>query len=527
MQPYYAPDFLVKIAGLTLEADVTNAVIDLTYDNNIETADMFTLRLNNANLRFTDSALFDVGKNVEVYMGYVGDLHPMMLGEITAVSPSFPQSGAPTITVTGYDKSHRLRHNTPSRFTFQYLNDSLIAAQIAAENLLIPVIDPSPMPPRECIQQTGSDWTFLKELAERNFFQVYVHWDKLYFRFPRPQTEATVLEWGKSLISFSPRLSTSGQFGIQEIRGYDTELAQKIVAILPAIALGSDLDNLIERLGSGYIEQLASLGRHVVRKQPVGNYLEATQLAKSMLMQLLEGLYQASGSCIGIPTLRAGEMVEIRGVGKRFGGKYTLSKVTHTINQSGYQTQFEVSQKYHTNLLQSLRKDIAESPSPNQQERIGGVVIGTVVSNIDPKGSGKVLLSFPHLSDVNLKWARVANPTALGNKDTFFSLDRDDQVLVVFEQGSINRPIVIGQLSSAIDRAPAMALLGNEKKVIQTKTGMKIVLDETPAREKLVLQDKAGSTITMDSLTGDIIIEAKGNVKIKSGADGKVQLNPP
>jgi hypothetical protein len=30
----------------------------------------------------------------------------------------------------------------------------------------------------------------------------------------------------------------------------------------------------------------------------------------------------------------------------------------------------------------------------------------------------------------------------------------------------------------------------------------------------------------MDSKTGDIIIEAKGNVIIKSGAGGKIDLNP-
>lgn len=526
MQQYYAPDFLVKIQGLTLESDVTNAVIDLTYDNSIETADMFTLRLNNAKLRFTDSALFDVGKSVEIYMGYVGDLHPMMLGEITSISPSFPQSGAPTITIAGYDKSHRLRHNTPARLTFQYLNDSLIAAQIAAENLLIPVIDPSPMPPRECIQQTGSDWAFLKELADRNFFQVYVRWDKLYFRFPRPQLEATVLEWGKNLTSFSPRLSTSGQFGIQEIRGYDSELAQKIVAILPTIALGSDIDDIIERLGSSFVEQLVSFGRYVVRNQPVGNYLEAVQLAKSILMQLLQGLYQASGSCIGIPTLRAGEMVEIRGVGKRFGGNYTLSKVTHTINQSGYQTQFEISQQYHTDLLQSLRKNIAESPSPNRQEKVDSVVIGVVETNLDPLGLGRVMISFPYLSDLNLKWARVASPTAFGNKETYFSLDPGDQVLVIFEQGYICKPIVIGRVWSVTDQPPAIDLLNNERKIIQTKSGMKIMMDETPARAKLVLEDKAGSTITMDSLTGDVIIEAKGNVVIKSGIGKRIDLNP-
>ncbi len=532
MDQYYVPDFKVNIEGLTLSADITNAITDLTYDNNLDTADMFTLQINNADLRFTDSALFDVGKNVEMYMGYVGDLHPMMLGEITAVNPSFPQSGAPMLTITGYDKSHRMRHNNPPRFTFKYMNDSLIAAQIAAENLLIPVVDPAPTSPRESVQQTGSDWALLKELADRNFFQVYVQWDKLYFRFPRPQTEMVVLEWGKNLSNFSPRLSTSGQFGIQVIRGYDYKLAQNIVAMLPAISLGADLDDIIERLGSGFIDQLMELGRNVIRDKCVDNFFDATVLAKSILMQLLQGLFEGSGSTIGNPRLHAGDMIEIRGIGKRFSGKYTLSKVTHTINESGYLTQFEVSQKYTSTLLQSLRKKISETPSPNQQEKVYGVVIGKVENNIDPEGFGRVQLSFPCLSDVNLSnWARISTFMAGGNPATsggaYFLPDKGDEVLVVFNGGDINKPIVIGGAWNGMARPSEKNTGLNEKKVIKMKSGMQIVFDETPGLENLVLQDKIGSKIKMDSATGDIIIEAKGNVIIKSGPfPYKIDLNP-
>lgn len=520
MQTYYAPGFSVKIEGLTLAADVRNAVIDLTYDNSLDTANMFTLRLNNADLRFTDSALFDVGKSVEIHMGYAGNLEPMMLGEITAVSPSFPQSGAPTLTITGYDKSHRLRHNRPARFTFKYMNDSVIAAQIAAENLLIPVVDPSPMPPRESVQQTGSDWALLKELAERNFFQVYVHWDKLYFRFPRPQTEMVVLEWGKNLSSFSPRLSTSAQFGIQIIRGYDYKLAQKIVAILPAVSLGSDLDDIVERLGSSFIDQLVKLGRNVIRDQPVNNYLDATVLAKSILKQLLQGLYEGSGACIGIPRLRAGDMVEIRGIGKRFSGNYTLSKVTHTINESGYQTRFEVTQKYASSLLESLRKKISDTPSPSRQERMNSIVIGKVETNVDKEGMGRLQLSFPHLSDVNLSdWARIATPMAGNGTGVYFLPDVGDEVLVAFEQGDINKPVVLGGLWNGPHRPPEWHKDGqNRIRMIKTKAGHTITLDDTSKAEQIIIKDKAGSTIMLQS-DGTVSIEAKKDLTLKATGD--------
>jgi phage protein D/phage baseplate assembly protein gpV len=570
---FYRPDFAVKIEGLTLAADVRNATRSLSYDNNIDTADMFTLQLDNAGLRFSDSALFDVGKDVEIHMGYEGELEPMMLGEITAINPSFPQSGAPTIAVSGYDRSHRLRTNSPAPRSFKYVNASLIAIRLAVENKLVPIVDPGGRV-HESIEQNGSDWALLQELADRNYFQVFVRWDKLYFRFPRPQFEMAVLEWGKNLISFSPRLSMSGQHGIQVVQSYNYRLAQTIVSVLPALAVASDSEDIIERLGSAAVDQLVELGRYVSRGEQVSDHLEGAALAKSILQQLLEGLYEGTGSCIGLPQLRAGDMIEIQGVGKRFSGKYRLRRVTHTIDDGGYRTTFEVAQRYTTNLLQSLRNKLNDSPAPNRQNRIEGIMVATVKNNInDPERLGRVQVSFPELSDGNFsRWARVATFMAGGSLSDswggYFLPDVGDEVFVAFEHGDINRPVVVGSVWNGKARPPEANKDQNARKMIRTKTGMQILFDETsgqeclsiqdkpgnsitlrsarnaesltikdkagatiklnaqPSEERLTITDKAGSSITMDSKTGDVIIEAKGNVIIKSGAGGKIDLNP-
>lgn len=522
---FYAPAFDVRISGLTLSADVGNQVISLQYDNNLDLADMFTLVLRNENNQMTDSALFDLGKTVEIHMGYGNELTPMMLGEITSLEPSFPESGPPTLRISGYDKSHRLRSNQSDR-QWQYVNDSIVAAQIAVEAGLIPIVDPSPIFHRKKITQTGSDMAFLKDRARANFFDVYVHWDKLYFQFPRPQTEMIVLEWGKNLSSYSPRLSSAGLSGLQVIRGYNEELGQTIVAF--AMAVDLNLDNLVERLGSTARDMLLSMGRSVVRNEPVESPIDAAVLAKSILQDILEGLYEGSGNCVGLPELRAGKLVEVRGIGRRFSGKYRLRKVTHSIDDGGYRTSFEVTQRGGTALLSLLRKSIQETPPPNERERFYGVAVGKVVANhVDPTegpAMARVKVSYPWLSDtVESGWARCTSPMAGSGTGLYLLPNVGDEVLMAFEHGDLTKPVVIGSLWNGKNQPPTANLDGqNLVRALKTKAGHSITFDDTAGAGKLVIKDMAGSEITMNG-DGSVTISAKTNMTL--AATGAITLD--
>lgn len=510
----YAPRFDVRIAGLTLAADVTKLITSVSYDNNADIADMFTVTLLNPDNQLLDSALFDLGKTVEIHLGYGDELEPMMLGEITSLQPSFPEGGAPMLTVTGYDKSHRLRHNQPDRPAWKYTGDSLIAAQIAAEAGLIPVVDPSPFFHEE-IQQTSSDFAFLKERAEANFFELFVHWDKLYFRFPRPQTEKVVLEWGKSLSSFSPRLSSAGMAGIQVIRGYNEQLAEAVVAFATSLELSPD--NIVEKLGTEGLQTLMQLGRRVDRrKKKPDSPIDALALAKSLLSEILEGLYEGSGTCIGLPQLRANQLITIENVGKRFSGTYKIKQVTHTINSSGYRTSFQVTQRGSTNLLGLLRKEVSERPPPNQSPRFYGFVVGKVSNIVDPKGWGRVRVTYPWFSDTTESpWARVVTPMAGSNRGFYFLPDVGDEVMVGFQYGDFDKPVVLGGVWNGVNLPPQVATPINPVRTIKTGAGHQITLDDTTGNEQIVISHKGGSSITMKS-DGDVVIDAKKNLLINA-----------
>jgi phage protein D len=521
--PSYAPRFEIRVSGLTLSADVTDQVLSVSYDNNLDMADMFTVTLLNPNNQFTDSALFDLGKEVEIHLGYGNDLTPMMLGVITGIEPSYPVSGPPTLTITGYDKSYPLRHNEPDRAAYQYATDSTIASQIASEAGLIPIVDPSPIF-HEHIQQTGTDLAFLNERARANFFEVYVWWNNLYFQFPRPQSEAIALEWGSSLISFTPRLSNAAMAGLQIVRGYNEELARTIFAVVGAVDL--NLDNLVEKLGSTGLNLLSQLGRRVIRDLPVDSPADAVTIAMSILQDTLEGMYEGSGSCMGTPDLRANLFVTIRGVGKRFSGRYRLKRVTHTIDDSGYRTNFEVTQRARSSLLGFLRKTLNESPPPDRQRRYPSVTVGKVRDNVDPKGLGRVKVHLPWFSDDNESaWARLSTPMAGDGGGAFFLPDKDDEVLVGFQHGDITKPVVFGSVWNGNQRPPEHHSDGkNRIRMIKTKAGHTIKLDDSSGSEQIVITDKGGSTITMNH-DGTVSIKSKKDIElIANDGNGNVTM---
>ena len=351
------------------------------------------------------------------------------------------------------------------------MNDSVIAAQIAAENLLIPIVDPAPTSPRESVQQTGSDWAFLKELRAAQLLRGVRATGTgctSVSRVRRPKM--IVLEWGRNLSSFSPRLSTSAQFGIQVLRGYDYKLAQDIVAD-PAGGGARRRSRRTSSSGSA-AASCSSSCRSAATWSAAPRWRTTStrwRWPSRCCMQMLEGLYEGSGTCIGMPQLRAGDHVEIQGVGKRFSGHYKLSKVTHTHRRVRlHDAASRCRRTDNSALLQSLRKKLNESPSPNRQEpreRRGGRQGRE--QRRPRRVSGASRCRCPSLSDVNLSdWARICAPMAGDASGAYFLPDIGDEVLVTFEHGNIDKPIVLGGLWNGTERGRRVQNEGlNAKKV--------------------------------------------------------------
>ncbi|MEQ9363920.1 MAG: phage baseplate assembly protein V [Leptospirales bacterium] len=162
------------------------------------------------------------------------------------------------------------------------------------------------------------------------------------------------------------------------------------------------------------------------------------------------------------------------------------------------------------------------------ESKVLGVMVGVVTDNQDPDRLGRVKVRLPRLTgEEESAWARVVTFMAGPDMGAVFIPEVDDEVLVAFEQGDVNLPYVIGSLHNGKDNAPYANADGlNKERVIKSKSGHVIRLDDTPGLEKIEIIDKTGDNmITIDSAENKIKIEAKTEIELNVAKDGTFKMS--
>ena len=155
-----------------------------------------------------------------------------------------------------------------------------------------------------------------------------------------------------------------------------------------------------------------------------------------------------------------------------------------------------------------------------------GAFPALVTDIVDPEGLGRVKISLPWSPDTAgaryETWARLATFMAGNNRGSWFIPDVDDEVLIVFEGGDPRRPYVIGSLWNGKDSPPeSMDGAGkNFKKVLRSRNGVKLTMDDTDGREQFILETPGGQKLTLKDGPGAVeIVDSNGN-SIKMEASG-------
>lgn len=354
-QDFYVPAFEVRVGERRLDRDTIYDITQVTYKDNVDEIDNFELTINNWDaearaFKYSDARLFDPGQKIELHMGYFGrnDLSLMLTGEITSLRPAFPAGGAPTLAISGLNVLHRLRKKQETH-AYEDMTDNEIARRVAGRLGLPMRTDENAAGSQErykyIFQDNQYDILFLLQRARRIGYDLFVEeqpqgGSRLYFGPSVNLRQVTYeLNYGRSLIEFQPNLTTVNQVAEVIVRGWDAVKKEPIEVTVTRNEIRTR--GVGSEGGQEQIEQAFNQRQEVIADRPINSEQEARTLARETLERIAKGMVKGSGSVVGLPDLRAGSVVYLTGLGKRFSGRYFVTATTHTIGDGGYTTQFE------------------------------------------------------------------------------------------------------------------------------------------------------------------------------------------
>ena len=366
---FLAPAFEIHINGQPVGRDVIADVLDVSFTDDPDGIDSFEFSLNDWDpiglvpkysspwdedgnpLRMYDGGPpvpnLEPGTAVSLYLGYQdeGELPLIMEGEIVSIATSFPSSGQPVAKVRALDAFQRGLQRIWISDNYSGTAKAIIDKMCLENGIVVewaPLEDEGKEKERESIDGPLYD-AILARVKDYELSMTTLRTKgqaKLLLTRPSSENTEPVVEfiWGRTLVDFSPSLSTASQVAEVVAREADPDGvgAQRSVEVsrnwqdigLPATALGPGRSSALEGAVRGM--------REVIK--PDGMSAESAALAH--LRKLAKELITGTGSSIGLPELRSGQIVRLTGIGARFSGLWRITKTTHTLGPSGYKTNF-------------------------------------------------------------------------------------------------------------------------------------------------------------------------------------------
>ncbi len=155
--------------------------------------------------------------------------------------------------------------------------------------------------------------------------------------------------------------------------------------------------------------------------------------------------------------------------------------------------------------------------------RFYGVYRGTVAGNLDPNNQGRVQVSVPAvLGEGRMAWAMPCSPYAGNGVGLFLVPPVEASVWVAFENGDIDRPIVLGGFwgTGEVPATPAIA----QKKVLKTDA-VTLTLDDTSGGGGFTIEvasPAVGKPVTIKASSSGLELSTGGSKVVLNGVNVSV-----
>lgn len=491
-------------------------------------------------LEFVDSAGivleqggFAIGKPVTLSVSQNGTDGPLRLleAEVTALDRE-DVGGELRTRVRGLDTSHRLFRGRRVAAYVDMSTADIVEKVAQRAGLKVSSISAPSTVMAHTTQDNVSDWVFLKRLADAAGCVFSVVDGKLQFGPPTKASSASsgsasavddpvVIEHGRNTLYLHATVTSAEQVSEVEVRGWDVAEKQKVVSRAPAKTETTELPTTDPaKVADVFKSPLYVSGTGAGAQQP------QDKLAQAIAARIAGGFAEVDAQIIGNPAIRSGVAVRLRGFGAPFDGRYTVSESRHEFSsERGYTTTLTVSDASDRSLL-----GVGSRPEPTATAMTMPGVVSALVSDINagkPEEQGRARLTFPFLSDDYVSgWARIAHAGAGAERGTVVLPEVGDEVLVAFESGRFDRPVVLGGLYNGRDLPQGgWASFVDSGAVVRrsftSRTGMVVEFVERPGEEVLRVSTNEGAqhlTLTQTAEKG-IQLVSEGPVSVTATRD--------
>ena len=333
-------------SGEPLQLD--GRIIGFTYEDSEKQADQVSIQLDNYDLALFDRDELTGGATLEVSWGYPGDMAPPRRVVVKKLK------GFQTLTIEGQATSVLMNREAKTR-SWTNKSRSDVAKEIAAEQGyqgdFVDVEDTSEV--LDTISQTAeTDARFLRRLAAREEFQYFVDDGGFHWR-SRNQARAPshVLTWfsdpGRGdIISLNVESDLARRVGRVEVRGRDplakSTIESSATSSTVERATLSDVLEVVDPVtGTSTLQQRNATTS--VQPTSAPTPAAAGRESSARFRRAERETVKLSMQVVGDPTLRAKEVVAVRGISALLSGKYYVTEAKHVVSSSGYVVELKLT----------------------------------------------------------------------------------------------------------------------------------------------------------------------------------------
>ena len=375
-----------------------------------------------------------------------------------------------------------------------------------------------------CVQYRETPYQFIRRLASEYGEWLYYNGTKLVFgELKSDATEQVVLGDGLHTYGFNmnavPLKDAGSVYDYMKDEIYTSKSQHDKI---------KSLDPFSQKVFDNSVKLFGQEGNDIFDP----NYRTKKQLETQQELfkaGLVSGMQTLSGSS-SYHTLHVGTTIDVVGTemvkagsmsqAVQFNvGKYTITGISHHITREGdYQNTFS-----------AIPDKLVHPPADMKSMRPrASKQVAEVVDNKDSDNIGRIQVRFPWMeSSEKTPWIRVVTAHAFKDRGMYFIPEIGDSVLVDFENGDPDCPIVTGSLYHGKAKPAKWYDDSNNLKAIMTKSGNELLFNDESGKETIKIFNKDEQnmiTLTLDE-SKRIKIESTGYIEIHADKDITMKAN--